>query len=171
MIVGPAQLNHLVEHHGLVVPEPQTPITTDSIDLSIGAIMEHRGCASLKKAQRHTGEMKEIHSRNSHWLLEPNTYYLVRSVEKVRMPNYLAATALSRSTLMRSGIIVTAGYIDPGYEGYIHFGITTPGPGKTEIEAGFPAIQLVFHQAELVKPYKGAYQGGNTCPSPLDDDQ
>lgn len=169
MIVGPTQLNHLIEHHGLIVPSPKMPITTNSIDLRMGSVMRHKGCASLKMAHRNTGERLEMPVQRCNWVLSPNTYYLVRTVERVRMPNYLAATALGRSTFLRSGIIVTCGYIDPGYEGYIHFGITTPGPGRTEIETGFPALQLIFHFAELVEPYKGAYQGGNT--SPLEEDQ
>jgi len=164
MIVGPSMLSHLIKQHGLVYPEPIGPITRDSVDLRIGQIMKHSGGATLRTKSRDIGIPDEIQPQDGAWNLEPNQFYMARTVEMVNMPTFLAATGTGRSTMMRSGLIVTMGYIDPGYSGYIHFGIQTPGPLETVIEFEFPAVQLIFHMAEVVAPYDGKYQGGNMAP-------
>ena len=163
MIIGPQQLNHLVQFHGLVSPYAGE-VKLDSIDLSLGTIWKHSGGASLiSKQHRHTGAKKELMHSEGIWTLEPNTFYLAKTIESVNLPPYMAAICLNTSTPFRSGVLVTAGYVDPGYYGEIHFGFTTPGPGQTEIAYGFPMVQLVFFTAEPTV-YKGVYNGGKTEP-------
>ena len=164
MIVGPTQLEHLVKFHALVHPCPTGKLKKDSIDLALGAIYQHRGGAYLAHQGRDIGNRAEIIPKDGEWILKPNRTYLARTMEEVSMPTYLAAHALGRSTMLRSGCHVSPGYVDPGYKGYLYFLITTPGPEKTTIQFAYPVIQLVFCQAEPVVPYDGAYQGGNLAP-------
>jgi dCTP deaminase len=169
MIVGPTTLNHAIEMHGLVMPRPEKAIDTDSVDLRIGEVMKHCGGAVLDD-NREIGDLEALAPENGYWILEPNTNYLIRTIEKVRLPVNHAAFLVGRSTMMRSGIIITTTFVDPGYDGSVHFGILTPGPRKTKIKVGLQAVQMVFLLAEAVVPYNGAYQGGKTRPSPLVED-
>ncbi|MHC1728551.1 MAG: hypothetical protein AB9866_21545 [Syntrophobacteraceae bacterium] len=163
MILGPSQLNHLIEMHGLVTPYDDGPITKDSIDLRVGTIWKHHGGASLlSDAMRDTGTTELINGKEGVWTLQPNTYYLAKTIEAVSLPSNVAAICMTRSTIFRSGVLVTTGYIDPGYFGEIHFGFTTPGSRQTQIAFGFKMLQLIFSNAENISPYSGIYQGGKT---------
>ncbi|MCE5333748.1 MAG: hypothetical protein LLG06_04080 [Desulfobacteraceae bacterium] len=163
MILGPELLNHLIESHGMVIPFDKH-VVTNSVDLSIGKIFKHSGDALLTTENRSIGKLEEVPLSDGEWVLEPNSNYIAVTLEEVNVPPYLAAKGISRSTLIRAGVIATTGYIDPGYSGAIHFGLTTPGPNTTRIGFGFRAIQLVFESAEPNK-YNGAYQGGRLYPS------
>lgn len=164
MIVGPAMLTHLIKVHGLVYPEPAKEVTGDSVDLRIKRIMKHTGGAVLREENPYLGDPEDLEPEGGAWILEPGKYYLARTAEQVHLPPFLAATGMTRLTMVCSGLVITVGYIDPCYSGYIHFGITTPEPKPTEIEVGFPILQLVFHLAEVARPYDGSSQGGQTGP-------
>ena len=166
MIVGPSQLNHLIEMHGLVGPYEGDRVTHDSIDLRIGALFKHNGGARLMadKEQMSVGEMTEMIPEIGIWTLAEPGFYLARTIEEVNVPPNMAAVAMGRSTLFRAGIITSTGYVDPGYQGKIHFGFRTY-EAPTKIEYGFRMIQLVFATAELVAPYNGNYQGGKIRPT------
>jgi deoxycytidine triphosphate deaminase len=60
--------------------------------------------------------------RNGEFVLHPGEFILGSTVEKIALPDDIAAKIEGRSSLGRLGLIIhaTAGYIDPGFSGFIY---------------------------------------------------
>ena len=157
VIIGPSILNDLIINSNLITPNYSGQIEKDSIDLRINSICLHKGNSLLTIEARDIGKTELVELSDCEWTLEPNRFYIGQTMEQVSMPNNMAAIVLGRSTMFRAGCLVAGGYVDPGYIGNIHFGFLTPAGLPTVIEYAFPAIQLVFMDAESVASYDGAY--------------
>jgi len=98
---------------------------------------------------------------NGDYILQPNYLYLAKTMEKIMVKNF-AATCDGRSSLGRlfMSIHQTAGFIDPGYSGFITLEISVMRP--TLIKSGMEIGQFVFHtlQGEIT-PYNGKYQNND----------
>lgn len=86
--------------------------------------------------------------KSGYFILHPGEFVLGSTVEKVGLPNNLAATLEGRSSLGRLGLIVhaTAGYIDPGFEGNITFEISNISRLPIKLYAGMRVGQLAFYK-------------------------
>lgn len=98
-------------------------------------------------------------------VLEPGYFILATSEEYVRIPRMLAARAEGKSSLGRIGLMVhvTAGYIDPGFEGQVTLEIYNCLPRPIILRAGMRIAQLAFfrmsHTPINVYGVTGHYQG------------
>lgn len=95
-------------------------------------------------------------------LLRSGEFMLGTTIERVRIPPTLAARVEGRSSIGRLGIAVhvTAGFIDPGFEGQITLEIVNFNPRAIWIRPGMRIAQLVFHELRTpATPYRGKYQG------------
>lgn len=54
----------------------------------------------------------------------PGKFKLVKSAEKIKMPNNVIAIPFLRTTYAFQGLILSSGIIDAGYEGYLKFSLT-----------------------------------------------
>jgi len=54
-------------------------------------------------------------------IIHPGEFLLGTTVERFKLPSYLVAQLMGRSSIARLGIIIhaTAGFIDPGFEGHL----------------------------------------------------
>lgn len=99
--------------------------------------------------------------------IEPGDFVLAATEEYVEIPLDLVARLEGKSTWARRGLLVhaTAGFIDPGFRGFITLEMTSFMP--IALEAGKPIGQLSFHK--LASPstgYKGKYQDAPPGPTP-----
>lgn len=112
------------------------------------------------------------------FVLGPGEFALGATAESVRIPNNLVAVLDGRSTIGRLGMTchVTAGFIDPGFQGHVTTELNNVGPYELVIHPGDPAGQLVFYQltSPCLHPYgsdglHSKYQGqaGPVGPRPL----
>lgn len=85
-------------------------------------------------------------------LLNPGDFILATSEEYVRLPKNLAARAEGKSSLGRIGLMVhvTAGYIDPGFEGQVTLEIYNCLPRPIVLRAGMRIAQLAFFRMSRV---------------------
>lgn len=112
-----------------------------------------------------------------HIVLEPGEFVLGQTVETVGLDETLVARVDGRSTIGRFGVTVhvTAGFIDPGFEGVITLEIANLNPNKVRLPIGGRICQLVIQQLSSAceEPYgaeRGSkYQGqdGVTAPRSL----
>ncbi len=163
MIAGPTKINRLIQEASLVSGLPEGYEAKGlSVDLRLDKIYQHCGCAILSQLRRQTGSNYPLgDARCKPFQLRPQCYYLARTIETVRMPDNLAAICIPRSTAFRAGFHIGAGFVDPGYEGAITFGIANLAPKISYIEHGFALIQICFFKAdEAAELYNGIYQGG-----------
>lgn len=90
-------------------------------------------------------------------VLRPGDFILAGTVEYVEIPSDLVAQVEGRSTYARKGIIVhaTAGYIDPGFRGFITLEIANISGSIRELPIGARIAQLIFHQlsSRATRPY------------------
>lgn len=88
--------------------------------------------------------------------ITPGQFLLGHSMEYVKLPNYIAGNLEGRSSFARLGIEIhmTAGFIDPGFEGVITFEIYNAGANTVKLYPGMRIGQLRLQfNREPEKPY------------------
>jgi dCTP deaminase len=92
-------------------------------------------------------------------VLEPGSCTLAHTVEWVELPPDLAATIRTRSSYGRLGVLVTAGFVDPGFRGQLTLGLVNMGPETVRLKMNDRVVQLILHQVlGADKTYEGRYQ-------------
>lgn len=93
------------------------------------------------------GEGREIDLRADPIQLGPGAYCGVISQEKVRLPDYMVARIGSKRALSYDGVILLTGtVVDPGYEGYLLFGLYNASQRKVQIRQGRKICNIVFER-------------------------
>lgn len=102
------------------------------------------------------------------FIVHPGEFLLGATIEKITLPNDLAAKLEGRSSLGRLGLIIhaTAGYVDPGFSGWLTFEISNLSRLPIRIYPRMKIAQICFLQmsTEVLRPYgskglKSKYQG------------
>lgn len=80
------------------------------------------------------------------FIIHPNEFALATTNEYVKVPDDLVARVEGRSSMGRLGVTmhVTAGYIDPGFEGKITLEISNIGAMPVALYPGQRVCQIVF---------------------------
>src|SRR6266550_1733204 len=75
---------------------------------------------NVKEAQEDLTELVEIDG-DQPFILHPGEFVLGSTLERVRLPDDLVARLEGKSSLGRLGLLIhsTAGYVDPGWDGYL----------------------------------------------------
>jgi dCTP deaminase len=80
-------------------------------------------------------------------------------LEWVEIPADLAATLRTRSSYGRRGVMVTAGFVDPGFRGQLTLGLVNMGAESLKINKGDRVVQMILHQVTRGNElYQGRYQ-------------
>ncbi|MGE5041424.1 MAG: dCTP deaminase [Candidatus Levyibacteriota bacterium] len=169
MVLGPKLLLELVKKKKLVENLSERELTNPEgagFDLRLGEAYKITGKkAFLGITERHTAEVKLVKKfdskKASSLVLKPGDFYLVKTVEDVNMPDNLTATITPRSTTYRSGLMLRAGNVPPGYCGGLTFGLANVGPVTVTIEMGSRFVHIQFSEvAGKGAMYRGQWQGG-----------
>lgn len=138
-------------------------IQPSSVDLRIGS--EFKGFKIIKKpfidpkdTEDLDSYMDSMHVEDGEsFIIHPNEFALATTYETVKIPDDLVARVEGRSSMGRLGITmhVTAGYIDPGFEGKITLEISNIGKMPVALYPGQRACQIVFETmtSPADKPY------------------
>ncbi len=134
-------------------------------DLRIGELYTLKGRGFLGIKERKTPEIKLVskyYKKNpKKVILQPKTYYLMKTIEKLNMPNNLLALFTPRSTLYRSGVYIFGGQTAPGYKGELTTGIYNFRAEPFELEMGSRILHLMFFEIRGgTNLYRGQWQGG-----------
>ena len=90
--------------------------------------------------------------------LQPGAY-LVDFNETVQIPLNCMASLFPRSSLWRSGVGISAGVVDAGYEGAMGALMEVKNPHGVVLHKHAKLAQIVFEDmSEAVEGYKGIYQ-------------
>ena len=91
--------------------------------------------------------------------LHPGFCTLVHSLEWVELPADLAATIRTRSSYGRQGVLVTAGFVDPGFRGQLTLGLVNMGSDVIRLEKNDRVVQMILHEVlGAEQTYAGRYQ-------------
>ena len=134
-------------------------------DLRIGELYEISGKGFLGVDDRKTPKIKlvaEYYSKKTKKIsLKPRTYYLMKTIEKINLPENLLAFFTPRSTLYRSGVYIFGGQSAPGYQGELTMGIYNFTKAPFELEMGARVLHIMFFEVKgKTSLYRGQWQGG-----------
>jgi len=170
MILGISELLRLVREKKLVENLSERELTNPEgagFDLRAGALYQVKGKGFLGVKERETPAMTEIISysseKNNSVSLEPNVYYVIKTIERVNTPADIAILFRPRSTLYRSGLALLTGNVSPGYVGELNFGLINLRPEPFILEMGARVCHAMFYQVTgATAAYRGQWQGGRT---------
>ncbi len=92
-------------------------------------------------------------------VLLPGACTLVHSLEWVELPPDLAATLRTRSSYGRRGVLVTAGFVDPGFRGQLTLGLVNMGREPIPVRTDERVVQMIIHEVTgAEQSYRGRYQ-------------
>ncbi|MBI2113242.1 MAG: hypothetical protein HYT50_01515 [Candidatus Wildermuthbacteria bacterium] len=168
MVLGIEELHRLVKEQKLVSNLSERELTNPEgagFDLRVGEIYEISGQGFLGVTERETPDMSLIgkyeESKTVEVQLKPHTYYLIKTVEDVNMPEDLLAIMTPRSTLFRSGAYIFGGQVPPGYKGGLNMGMYNFRDVPFRLEMGSRAVHIMFFEVKgKGNLYRGQWQGG-----------
>lgn len=168
MVLGIKELHELVKEKQLVSNLSQRELENPEgagFDLRVGELYEVSGQGLLGVTERETPEMKLLakyeDGKNIEVRLQSHTYYLLKTMEEVNMPEDLLAIMTPRSTLFRSGVYVFGGQVPPGYKGGLSMGIYNYRDTDFRLEMGARVVHIMFFEVKgKGNLYRGQWQGG-----------
>jgi len=82
------------------------------------------------------------------FILHPGEFVLGSTLERVKLPNNLVARLEGKSSLGRLGLLIhsTAGYVDPGWDGYLTLELSNVANLPITIYPGMKIGQISFFQ-------------------------
>jgi deoxycytidine triphosphate deaminase len=171
MVIGVHELLKLVKEQNLVEGLCQRELENPEgagFDLRIGELYELEGKGFLGIEERETPKAKLIakydENKKEKVFLKPKTYYLLKILEKLNMPDNILALATPRSTLFRSGVYIFGGQTPPGYKGELTMGIYNFRDEDFELEMGSRVLHIMFFKVEGESNlYRGQWQGGRVA--------
>ena len=93
------------------------------------------------------------------YLLGRGVCALVPSLEWIELPVDLAATLRCRSSFGRRGVIITGGFVDPGFRGQLTLCLINMGGDDIVIRSGERVVQMIIQEVSSgERPYNGRYQ-------------
>lgn len=101
---------------------------------------------------------------DGHYYLPPHGCVLGRTAEIIRVPKNMVARMEGKSSLGRVflAVHITAGFFDPGFEGYGTCEFVNLMPIPILLRPGLPVCQFSFHMLTgESEGYKGRYRDGN----------
>jgi len=99
----------------------------------------------------------------SGFIIPGNSYGLGVAVECLRLPRYIAATCMGKSTYARVGVIVNVTPAEPGWEGHLTIEFSNSSPADVCVYANEGIAQLMFWSIDDPRTSyadrNGKYQG------------
>ena len=142
-------------------PFDPSSIQPSSVDLHVDATFRvfHNArypYIDVKKEMSDLTELVEVKDGEP-FILHPGEFVLGSTLERVRLPNDLVARLEGKSSLGRLGLLIhsTAGYVDPGWDGYLTLELSNVANLPITIYPGMKIGQISFFRltTEAETPY------------------
>ncbi|MEO3993769.1 MAG: deoxyuridine 5'-triphosphate nucleotidohydrolase [Desulfurococcaceae archaeon TW002] len=139
-----------------------TQLQPAGIDLRVSQVFKFRGVGILGFDERRLPETEEVLPENGYWNLDQGVYK-IRFAEVVELPRDVLALCFPRSSLLRSGVLVSCTVWDPGYVGRGEALMHVINPHGIKLGVGSRVVQLIFFKLNkaVEKAYEGFYKGEN----------
>jgi len=168
MILGIQELLRLIKEKNLIENLSKRELKNPEgagFDLRIGEVYNLEGYGYLGIDERETPKSKLVAKYNpkkvTSYIFEPGKYYLIKTVEKVNLPNDISGIIFPRTTLFRSGLALFNGIVNTGYQGELTFGLYNLGKSNIKVDMGARVVHITFHQVlGEGSQYRGQWQGG-----------
>lgn len=136
------------------------------VDLTLRRVSAWTSAATIDfdNTKRHAARTSAMPFDNTrHTItLQPGAY-LIDFNETVHVPRNCMATVFPRSSLWRSGVGISAGVVDAGYEGAMGALMEVKNPNGVVLHRDAKLAQIVFEKmGEMVEGYSGIYQSSTS---------
>lgn len=159
MLLSYKKILELVKEKAIIENFSLECLSSSGYDLRIGKIYKIKTPGFIGCKKHKSPKIEELEFND--YKLKPNEYLLIETIEKVNIPENLAARILPRSSLFRMGCSLETALVDPGFKGTLTIGLKNLTEREFKFEKGARIAQIVFEEvSEGVKLYKGRYQGG-----------
>ena len=185
MILSDVSIKAAIEL-GRIVIDPFDPVMVQpsSIDVRVDRyfrVFENHRYPFIDPKLPQDDLTKEVTTDMDHpFMLHPGEFVLGSTLESVRLGNDIVARLEGKSSLGRLGLLIhsTAGFVDPGFEGYLTLELSNVATLPIAIYPGMKIGQLSFYELSTAAehPYgsRGAhskYQGQRgPTPSKMHED-
>jgi dCTP deaminase len=146
--------------NGIILGGNKKFVSPASIDFRLSKTLLHLPTSISIDAKNISNlPWEEIEIPEDGFILLPNTLYLGSSVERLVLPNNIVAMAEGKSTVGRLGLTVhvTAGWIDPGFNGSVTLEMVSTNPIR--IYENMRLGQFTFFEVNgNTTLYEGRYQ-------------
>jgi len=147
--LGVDELLKLVHEKNLVEDLCERELTNPEgcgFDLRLAEAYTIKGEGYLGVEERKTCEIETVNPGivNPGIEIKPGDFYLVKTIEKVNVPDNLVGILKPRSTLQRMGLFLRTTQIAPGYSGELTFALKNEGPATVKIEIGARIAHVIF---------------------------
>jgi len=170
MILSDRTIREQIEAGRIVIdPFGAACVQPSSVDLHVDAefrvFRNNRYPFIDVKQEQDLTELVEVKPDEA-FILHPGEFVLGSTLERVAIPDDLVARLEGKSSLGRLGLLIhsTAGYVDPGWDGYLTLELSNVANLPITIYPGMKIGQISFFQLTTAAdtPYGGAgskYQG------------
>ena len=155
MILGINEAKKFIENGG----KPEGA----GFDIRVGEIYKIKNNSFLGIKERKTSDVKLVakYEKEKFYVLKPEEYVLVKTIEQVKIPKNIVMLTFPRSTLQRCGVLLLATQTSPGYHGELTFGLKNLSKNNFKIELGARIAHVIFFKVKgETSFYKGTWQGG-----------
>jgi deoxycytidine triphosphate deaminase len=144
-------------------------------DLRLADLFQLRGGGSMGVDRRSTSDAAEVSADDiagEEWFtLQSGAYYLMQTVETVALDLDMVGFIHPRSTLFRSGVLLSSGAVSPGYQGGLTFGLFVAGPFAWTVQRLARVAHINLLQVDdSGHAYRGQWQGGRLV-APIPEEQ
>ena len=127
------------------------------VDRSFRVFANHRhGFIDVRQPQPDLTELVEVGDDEA-FILHPGEFVLGSTFERVRLPDDLVATIEGKSSLGRLGLLIhsTAGWVDPGWDGWLTLELSNVANLPIAIYPGMKIGQIAFFRmtSAAERPY------------------
>lgn len=132
-------------------------------DIRVGEVFKTKNYGFLGIEKRKTPNIELIakHGRDKEYFLKPEEYVLIKTMEKLNLPENVIALTFPRSTLQRCCVLLLATQTSPGYKGELVFGLKNLGEENFKLELGSRIAHVMFFEVKgKTTKYRGHWQGG-----------
>ncbi|MEX0833558.1 MAG: dCTP deaminase [Actinomycetota bacterium] len=150
-----------------IEPFDDSCIQPSSIDLHVDSSFRvfhnaRHPYIDVKKELTDLTELMEV-EKGEPFILHPGEFVLGSTRERVRLPNDLVARLEGKSSLGRLGLLIhsTAGYVDPGWDGYLTLELSNVANLPITIYPGMKIGQISFFRLTTAadSPYGSSEAG------------
>lgn len=160
MLLSDKEIAYNAIGHILITPYNEDQLQPCSYDVILSDELLHfSGSGTIDAATKTLNGIKyqKISLAESDYIMKPGDFILASTVERVNIPNNMAARFEGKSSLGRLGLTthVTAGFIDAGFSGTITLEMKNENEFPIKISKGMKIGQICFFKIDedVARPY------------------
>ncbi len=161
MIYGDKDIREIIYGGALIENASEAQINPASVNIRLGdTFLKPRPGQQVRLGTPMEYDRVQLQPGEA-YRMAPGEFVLATTMEKITMPDHVAAFVQGRSSIGRVGLTVqNAGFIDPGFYGHITLELVNESTCELLLPPGYPVGQLVFFETTCVEqPYQGKYNG------------